>query len=110
MKLANIPEQVTDWTQLPAIEVPGTSGVAKARTQDIGEAQLRLIEYSQGYLADHWCAKGHVIYVVSGTLAIEHQDGRAACALSAGMSWCVADEARAHRVRSDDGATIFVLD
>jgi len=110
MKLTNIPEQVTDWTQLAAIEIPGASGVAKARTQEIGEAQLRLIEFSPGYLADHWCAKGHVIFVVSGALAIEHQDGRAACALSAGMSWCVADDARGHRVRSEHGATIFVLD
>jgi len=110
MRLTNIPEQVIGWTQLPAIEVPGASGVAKARTQQIGEAQLRLIEYSPGYRADHWCVKGHVIFVVSGALAIEHRDGWAACTLSAGMSWCVADDAGAHRVRSDHGATIFVLD
>jgi len=110
MKLTNMPEQVIDWTQLAAIEIPGASGVAKACVQEIGEAQLRLIEFSPGDRADDWCVKGHVIFVVSGALAIEHQDGQAAGALSAGMSWCVADDARAHRVRSDDGVTIFALD
>jgi len=109
MKLTNMPERVIDWARLPAIEVPGASGVAKARTQQIGVAQLRLIEYSPGYLAGDWCVKGHVIFVVSGALAVEHQDGGMACALSTGMSWCVADDGRAHRVRSEDGATIFVL-
>ena len=70
-----------------------------------------MVEYAPGYLADHWCSKGHILYVVSGELAIEHRDGQAAHRLSAGMSWHVADdEGTPHRVRSPTGATIFILD
>ncbi len=111
MKLTNMPEGVTDWSRIPAIRIPGASGAADARTHQVGEIQLRLVEYAPGYLADHWCSKGHIIYVVAGTLTIEHQNDRPACALSAGMSWHVADdEGPPHRVRSDNGATIFILD
>src|SRR5579859_3566391 len=31
--------------------------------------------YPPGYLADHWCAKGHVIRCLSGSLDIELEDG-----------------------------------
>jgi hypothetical protein len=73
--------------------------------------QVRLVEYGAGYLADHWCAKGHVIYVVVGTLSIDHEDGTPARNLAAGMSWCVGDgEGPAHRVRSETGATVFIVD
>ena len=106
MKLMNMPEAVTDWSELIATRVSGASGVAQARAHQVGDVQLRLVE-----LADHWCAKGHVLYVVSGALAIEHQDGTPARNLSAGMSWCVGDgEGSAHRVRSETGATVFIVD
>jgi len=111
MKLTNMPEAVTDWSRISVVSVPGVSAVAMARTRQLGDVTLRVIEYAPGYLADHWCSKGHVIYVIAGELTIEHQDERAACALSAGMSWHVADdEEPAHRVRSETGATIFVVD
>ena len=111
MKLRNMPEGVTDWSSIPAVRIPGASGAAGARTHQVGEAQLRIVEYAPGYLAGDWCSKGHVIYVIAGALTIEHQNDKPACALSAGMSWYVADDhVPAHRVRSDNGATIFVLD
>lgn len=54
---------------------------------------------------------GHIIYVHAGVLAIAHQDGKPACMLSAGMSWQVADgESPAHRVRSESGASVFIVD
>jgi hypothetical protein len=111
MKLTNMPEAVTDWSSISAVTVPGASAVAKARTRQLGDVTLRVVEYTPGYLADHWCSKGHVIYVIAGELTIEHQDDRPACALSAGMSWHVADdEEPSHRVRSKAGATVFILD
>ncbi|HLJ18888.1 MAG TPA: DHCW motif cupin fold protein, partial [Stellaceae bacterium] len=75
MKLARMRETVTDWSELVATTVPGAVGAARARGCHVGDVQLRLVEYGASYLADHWCAKGHVIYVVAGALAIEHEDG-----------------------------------
>jgi len=111
MKLSNMPEGTIDRSRMPATRVPGASGAARARAQQAGDVQLRLVEYGPGYLADHWCAKGPVVHVVSGALTIEHQRDAPACALSAGMIWHVADnEGPAHRGRSDGGATVFFVD
>ncbi len=111
MRLVSMRETTTDWSKVVATVIPGTTGAAQARAQQVGDVQLRLVEYGAGYLADHWCAKGHVIYVVAGALAIEHEDGSTPHALEAGMSWCVADgESPAHRVRSTSGATVFIVD
>jgi quercetin dioxygenase-like cupin family protein len=108
MKLANLPTGVTDWAQLPETTHPGESGTATARVRQCGEIQLRLVEYSAGYLADHWCHKGHIVFVVAGRLTIEHQG--AANTLTAGMTYHVADnDGPPHRLRSESGATIFIV-
>lgn len=83
MKLVNMPEAVADWSRIPATTIPGASGTAHMRAHQIRDVRLRLVEYSAGYLADHWCLRGHIIYVHAGVLAIEHQDGKPACMLSA---------------------------
>jgi len=111
MKLDRIRETAIDWSQIEASSTPGTSGVAEIRAWQAGEAQLRVVDYGAGYLADHWCSKGHIIYVIAGALSIEHEDGTRENVLEAGMSWCVGDgEAPAHRVRSESGARVFILD
>jgi hypothetical protein len=110
MKLTNFSPDSTDWSKIPACVHAGASGTATERKRQVGELQLRVVEYSAGYVADHWCSKGHVIFVVAGDFTIEHQDGRSFM-LTAGMSYHVADDDRAaHRARSDHGATIFVVD
>jgi quercetin dioxygenase-like cupin family protein len=106
-----MPEEVIDWSRRPLSHVAGLSSAATARTRQVGEVRLRIIEYAPGYVADHWCSKGHIIYVIAGEPLIDHQNDSPACALSAGMSWHVADdEGPAHRARSDRGATIFIVD
>ena len=106
-----MPEGVVDWSATKSIRSLGTAGYSDSRTQRVGDFQLRVVEYAPGYLADHWCSKGHAIYVIAGALTMEHQDDRPACALAVGMSWHVADEeGPPHRVRSEDGATVFILD
>jgi uncharacterized cupin superfamily protein len=111
MKLTGMAEAATDWSRSRVETVPGASGVAHARARQIGALQLRIVEYGAGYLADHWCSKGHVVYVISGALAIEHEDGSPAYLLREGMSWHVADgEGPAHRVRSEAGARVFIVD
>lgn len=109
--LANAEEAVADWARMPATAAPGASGFANTRRQPVGDAQLRVVEYVPGYLVDHWCSKGHILYVVSGELVIEHEDGGPAHPLTAGMGWHVADnQVPAHRVRSEYGATVFIVD
>ena len=110
MKLAGLPCGMIDWGTIPATTHPGETGTAIARAHCLGDIQLRLVEYSAGYLADHWCDKGHVILVTSGAMNIEHQDGTR-YELTAGASWHVADAGAApHRVISESGATAFIVD
>ena len=110
MKLENLTIGAVDWAQASAEIVPGETGTATARTRDLGPIKLRLVEYGPGYRADHWCAKGHVVHVLSGALVIEHQDGRR-FALCAGMSWHAPDDdGPPHRVVCEHGATVFIVD
>jgi hypothetical protein len=110
MNLNNFPVGVTDWSQIPASVSSGETGTTKMRTRELGNIQLRLVEYSAQYVADHWCHKGHIVFVVSGRLVIEHLGG-ATYALTQGTSYHVPDgDELPHRVCSADGATIFVVD
>ena len=59
-----------------------------------------MVEYTPGYLADHWCQKGHVLLVLEGELHTELADGRTVV-LKPGQSYQVADGDLAHR--SQDG-------
>lgn len=110
MDFPGLPCGMIDLASEPAVTVPGETGAATARARQFGGIQLRLVDYGAGYLADHWCDKGHVLFVVAGSLVIEHSDGRR-YALAAGTTWHVADHgAPAHRVVCDSGATVFILD
>jgi len=109
MKISNIPFGTTDWSRIERTEHAGTSGVAHWRTQNFGDVRVRMVEYSPGYVADHWCSKGHILLCVAGELHTELADGRS-FVLTPGMSYQVADGAEPHRSRSDTGATLFIVD
>jgi len=110
MKLQNLPADATDWPRLPATLTPGQTGAATARTRQLGEITLRVVHYSPGYVAGEWCCKGHIALVVDGTLVIEHRDG-SRFPLAAGMSWHVGDDEGApHRLVSEAGARVFIVD
>jgi len=104
-----IPFQVTDWAAIPATEHPGESGIALWRTLQFGSLRVRMVEYSPGYLADHWCQKGHILYVVSGVLDTELATGET-FRMTAGMSYEVSDDLSSHRSHTDVGATLFIAD
>ncbi|HRK18672.1 MAG TPA: DHCW motif cupin fold protein [Hyphomicrobiaceae bacterium] len=110
MKIPAHPFMVTDWHDVPATEHPGESGRALWRTITIGDLRVRVVEYSPGYLADHWCDRGHVLYVLEGELETELKDGRT-YTLKAGMSYQVSDFGdAAHRSRTATGAKLFIVD
>jgi len=109
MQLGDLPFMTTDWSTVPATEHPGTSGMATWRTVEAGEVRVRMVEYSPGYLADHWCSRGHVLLVLEGELLTELQDGREV-RLAQGMSYQVANDTMPHRSRTAVGAKLFVVD
>ncbi|MBS3180298.1 MULTISPECIES: DHCW motif cupin fold protein [unclassified Pseudoclavibacter] len=99
----------TDWASLEPTVHTGTTGDARWRTQQIGETRIRMVDYSPGYLADHWCSRGHVLFVLDGTLVTELDDGRLVT-LSAGQSYQVGTDMEAHRSRTEAGARLFIVD
>lgn len=109
MDMPAFPFQMTDWALVPATVHPGESGHATWRTQSFGAIRVRMVEYSPGYLADHWCLKGHVLFVVDGELKTELADGREVT-LTAGCSYQVGDDAMAHRSSTAVGARLFIVD
>lgn len=109
MQLNNIPFGTTDWSTIPTTEHKGDTGFALWRTQQFDNIRVRMVEYSAGYLADHWCSKGHILLCIRGEMLTELDDGRT-FSLKAGMSYQVADNAEAHRSSTVEGATLFIVD
>jgi len=109
MNIHEIPFGTTDWSEIVRSEHKGERGVAYWRTGQFGNIRVRMVEYSPGYLADHWCSKGHILLCLEGELHTELEDGRT-FVLKPGMSYQVADNAEAHRSSTSVGAKLFVVD
>ncbi len=109
MRMTDTPFEVTDWSAVEPTEHPGEAGVATWRTREAGGIRVRLVEYSPGYRADHWCEKGHVLLCLEGELRTELADGRT-FVLKPGMSYHVADGTAAHRSTTERGAKLFIVD
>jgi hypothetical protein len=109
MQMSGIPFGTTDWTRVEATEHKGEAGMAYWRTRQFGDIRVRLVEYSPGYLADHWCTKGHILLCTEGELDTELEDGRK-FTLKPGMSYQVADNDAPHRSSTAVGAKLFIVD
>jgi hypothetical protein len=107
--MSDIPFCTTDWADVERSEHPGTTGSAQWRTRHFGGIRVRMVDYTPGYLADHWCGKGHILLCLEGELHTELDDGRTFL-LKAGMSYQVADQAEAHRSSTTTGARLFIVD
>jgi hypothetical protein len=109
MRIADIPFQATDWDKVEPTLHKGDTGTATWRTRNFGDLRVRMIEYSPGYRADHWCEKGHVLLCLTGEMETELADGRV-FKLTPGVSYQVADGAEPHRSSTKHGATLFIVD
>lgn len=110
MDIPKLAFTVTDWAAIEPTRHPGESGEALWRTFTIGNLRVRMVEYTPGYLADHWCDRGHVLLVLEGELETELRDGRR-FTLSAGQSYQVSDFGdAAHRSSTRTGARLFIVD
>ncbi|WP_294900631.1 DHCW motif cupin fold protein [Tatumella sp. UBA2305] len=109
MQINDISFGVTDWQTVPGENHAGEQGMAVWKTRQFGDIRVREVTYSAGYLADHWCKKGHILFCLEGEMVTELEDGRT-FTLKAGMSYQVADHAEAHRSSTVSGARLFIVD
>ena len=109
MKIADLPFGTIDWNSEERTAHAGKTGEARWRTRRFGDVRVRMLEYSPGYRADHWCSKGHFMLCLEGELDTELADGRH-FTLRAGMSYHVADDAEPHRSSTRVGARLYVVD
>ena len=109
MNMTEVPFGTTDWAAIEPVAHAGENGTAYWRTREFGAIRVRMVEYSAGYRADHWCEKGHILLCLEGELHTELRDGRR-FVLKPGMSYQVADRADAHRSFTPAGAKLFIVD
>jgi len=109
MHIPNFPFQTLDWSSVPKEEHKGETGIAYWQTCMVNDIRVRLVIYSPGYKADHWCSKGHIIYCIEGEMDTKLKDGRV-MRLSKGMCYFVGDKNEAHQTSSLNGCKLFIVD
>jgi hypothetical protein len=109
MSNKNIPFQTIDWTKIPSVEYKGESGTALWQTVQFPGLRIRIVEYSKGYLADHWCQKGHIVHCLEGEFINELQNGDKST-LTKGMTYVVSDDLSSHRSFSKNGVKVMIID
>ena len=109
MKIQDVPFMTTDWSTIRSTEHKGETGMAFWRTLEIGNIRVRTVEYTPGYVADHWCTRGHVLLVMEGELLTELKDGRKFM-MGPGVSYQVSSDAEPHKSSTTSGAKLFIVD
>jgi hypothetical protein len=109
MTLHKIPFQVLDWTGIDSTEHPGQTGSAFWKTLQLPGLRIRIVTYSPGYLADHWCQKGHIVHCLEGELITEHESGER-YVLAPGMTYVVSDNMSSHRSIAQGEVKLLIID
>lgn len=104
-----IPFQLIDWTAVPRTEHKGETGTAFWQTLHFGGLRVRIVEYSGGYIADHWCQKGHLVHCLEGEFVSELAHGKK-FTLEAGTTYIVSDDMSSHRSTSINGVKLLIID
>ncbi|MGC4034791.1 MAG: DHCW motif cupin fold protein [Chitinophagaceae bacterium] len=107
--MSNIDFQAIDWSAIPQTEHTGEQGIAYWKIVQFPGLRVRLVEYSAGYIADHWCKKGHIVYCIEGEFTSEMEDGKK-YKLSKGMSYIVSDDLSSHRSVTKTGVKLLIID
>jgi hypothetical protein len=105
----NIPFQTIDWNSIEKTIHEGETGKAFWQTVQFGGLRIRIVEYSKGYLADHWCQKGHIVHCLEGEFVSELQNGEK-FTLKKGMTYVVTDNLSSHRSFTRDGVKVMIID
>lgn len=109
MNTKNIPFQTIDWSSIPKTEHTGETGVAYWQTMQFDGLRIRLVEYTKGYIADHWCTKGHIVHCLEGDFVSELNDGKK-FTLTKGMTYVVTDDLSSHRSTTTKGVRLLIID
>jgi len=107
--MKNILFHSIDWNKLPETMNEGLTGTSSARTIQFPGLRIRMVEYSAGYLADHWCQKGHFVHCIEGEVTSEQENGEQYI-LKKGMSYIVSDDMSSHRSRTENKVTLLIID
>lgn len=108
-QLSNIDFQTIDWSAITKTHHPGETGEAYWQTVQFPGLRIRIVEYSAGYLADHWCRKGHIVHCLEGDSISELETGES-FVLTKGMTYVVSDELSSHRSISKNGVKLLIID
>ena len=109
MEILGISFHTTDWKNVEATRHEGENGYATWKKIQFGNIRVREVEYSAGYMANHWCSKGHILLCIEGEMTTELQDGRRFI-LKAGTSYQVGDNMEPHRSFTEKGCKLFIVD
>jgi hypothetical protein len=109
MSNSNIPFQVIDWNTVQPTEHAGETGIAHWRTKDFSGLRVRIVDYSEGYLADHWCRKGHIVHCLKGEVTTQQETGEE-FVLREGMTYVVSDNLSSHRSYANHAVQLLIID
>ncbi len=109
MKKESIPFQTIDWDSVAKTEHRGERGTSFWQTVQFAGLRVRIVEYSAGYTADHWCTKGHIVHCLDGEFISELKNGDR-FNLKKGMSYIVSDEMSSHRSTTENGVKLMIID
>ena len=104
-----IPFQIIDWDKVPTTEKDGETGTVRSKTLQFDNIRVRIVEYTAGYRADHWCQKGHIIHCLDGEMVSELEDGSKSV-FSKGMTYIVSDDLSSHRSTTANGVKLLIID
>lgn len=107
--MSDIHFQTIDWLQVKPTLHPGETGEALWQTMQYPGLRVRMVEYSAGYIADHWCQKGHIVHCLEGELVSEMENGEK-YRLTKGMTYIVSDELSSHRSLTKDRVKLLIID
>lgn len=110
MKLVDVPYALIDWQNVESAEVKGITGNAFWKTKKFNDLRIRIIEKSPGYRADHYCKKGHVIYVIEGEMEIYFENDEK-FSVSTGQTVFLGDDPEfGHCTFTEKGIKYFIID
>ncbi|SDM66492.1 hypothetical protein SAMN05421813_1195 [Daejeonella rubra] len=107
--MSHIPFQTIDWSTIEKTEHKGETGTSFWQTIQFPGLRIRLVEYSEGYLADHWCQKGHIVHCLEGEFDSELISGER-ISLKKGETYVVSDELSSHRSVTESGVKLLIVD
>lgn len=109
MSTQNIPYEVINWDSVPKEEHKGEQGTSFWQVKQYQGLRVRMVEYTPGYIADHWCKKGHIVHCLEGEVTSELENGESSV-LTPGMTYVVSDDLSSHRSSTETGVKLMIID